>query len=86
LVRRILAPNASPYTYTGTQTYLVGDDSAVVVIDPGPAEEAHLSALTAAIGSARVIAIACTHTHRDHSPAAAPWPRSRGRRSSAARR
>jgi glyoxylase-like metal-dependent hydrolase (beta-lactamase superfamily II) len=51
LVRRILAPNASPYTYTGTQTYLVGDDSAVVVIDPGPAEEAHLSALTAAIGS-----------------------------------
>lgn len=72
LVRRILAPNASPYTYTGTQTYLVGDDSAVVVIDPGPAEEEHLNALTAAIGSARVIAIACTHTHRDHSPAAAP--------------
>jgi glyoxylase-like metal-dependent hydrolase (beta-lactamase superfamily II) len=72
LVRRILAPNASPYTYTGTQTYLVGDQDAVVVIDPGPAEEAHLSALTTAIGSARVIAIACTHTHRDHSPAAAP--------------
>ncbi len=72
LVRRILAPNASPYTYTGTQTYLVGDERAVVVIDPGPAEEAHLDALTAAIGSAQVVAIACTHTHRDHSPAAAP--------------
>lgn len=72
LVRRILAPNASPYTYTGTQTYLVGDERAVVVIDPGPAEEAHLEALTAAIGSAQVVAIACTHTHRDHSPAAAP--------------
>jgi len=72
LVRRVLAPNASPYTYTGTQTYLVGDERAVVVIDPGPAEEAHLGALAAAIGSARVIAIACTHTHRDHSPAAAP--------------
>lgn len=72
LVRRILAPNASPYTYTGTQTYLVGDQDAVIVIDPGPAEEAHLDALTAAIGGARVIAIACTHTHRDHSPAAAP--------------
>ena len=71
-MRRVLAPNASPYTYTGTQTYLVGDDAAVVVIDPGPAQEAHLEALTAAIGSARVIAIACTHTHRDHSPAAAP--------------
>lgn len=72
LVRRVLAPNASPYTYTGTQTYLVGDERAVVVIDPGPAEDAHLDALTAAIGSAQVVAIACTHTHRDHSPAAAP--------------
>jgi glyoxylase-like metal-dependent hydrolase (beta-lactamase superfamily II) len=72
LVRRILAPNASPYTYTGTQTYLVGDERAVVVIDPGPAEDAHLAALTAAIGAAQVVAIACTHTHRDHSPAAAP--------------
>nr|WP_206237929.1 MBL fold metallo-hydrolase [Novosphingobium terrae] len=72
LVRRILAPNASPYTYTGTQTYLVGTEKAVVVIDPGPAEEAHLDALTAAIGGAQVVAIACTHTHRDHSPAAAP--------------
>jgi glyoxylase-like metal-dependent hydrolase (beta-lactamase superfamily II) len=72
LVRRILAPNASPYTYTGTQTYLVGDARAVVVIDPGPADEDHLEALASAIGMARVIAIACTHTHRDHSPAAAP--------------
>lgn len=72
LVRRILAPNASPYTYTGTQTYLVGNDDAVVVIDPGPAEDDHLDALIAAIGSAQLVAIACTHTHRDHSPAAAP--------------
>jgi glyoxylase-like metal-dependent hydrolase (beta-lactamase superfamily II) len=50
----------------------VGTDKAVVVIDPGPAEDAHLDALTTAIGGAQVVAIACTHTHRDHSPAAAP--------------
>lgn len=78
LVRRILAPNASPYTYTGTQTYLVGDDKAVAVIDPGPAEDAHLDALIAAIGGAQVVAIACTHTHRDHSPAAAPLAKRTG--------
>ncbi|MBD3730674.1 MAG: MBL fold metallo-hydrolase [Sphingomonadales bacterium] len=72
LVRRVLAPNASPYTYTGTQTYLVGGGGDVAVIDPGPAEEDHLAALIAAIGSDRVTAIMCTHTHRDHSPGAAP--------------
>jgi len=72
LVRRVLAPNASHYTYTGTQTYLVGSGEGVVVVDPGPAEAEHLSALVAAIAGAPVLAIACTHTHRDHSPAAAP--------------
>jgi glyoxylase-like metal-dependent hydrolase (beta-lactamase superfamily II) len=72
LVRRVLAPNASPFTYTGTQTYLVGGAEGLAVIDPGPAEPEHLQALERAIGSARVLAIACTHTHRDHSPAAAP--------------
>ena len=72
LVRRVLAPNGSPFTYTGTQTYLVGDGAGVAVIDPGPAEADHLQALLKAIGDAPVLAIACTHTHRDHSPAAAP--------------
>ncbi len=73
LVRRVLAPNASPFTYTGTQTYLVGRaDEGVAVIDPGPAEPTHLDALEQAIGGAQVVAILCTHTHRDHSPAAAP--------------
>jgi glyoxylase-like metal-dependent hydrolase (beta-lactamase superfamily II) len=78
LVRRVLAPNPSPYTYTGTQTYLVGTDEEVAVIDPGPDEPEHLAALLAAIGSAKVTAIACTHTHRDHSPAAAPLSRQTG--------
>ena len=71
-VARILAPNASRFTYTGTQTYLVGGDDALAVIDPGPDEPDHLAALEAAIGGREVLAIACTHTHRDHSPAAAP--------------
>jgi glyoxylase-like metal-dependent hydrolase (beta-lactamase superfamily II) len=72
LVRRVLAPNGSPFTYTGTQTYLVGSDEGLAVIDPGPAQSEHLAALERAIGGAPVLAIACTHTHRDHSPAAAP--------------
>ena len=83
LVRRVLAPNASPFTFTGTQTYLVGSGSDVAVIDPGPADlttsgssdtngSGHVDAILAAIGSQRVIAIMCTHTHRDHSPAARP--------------
>lgn len=71
LVRRVLAPNGSPFTYTGTQTYLVGGADGVAVVDPGPAEPAHLDALVRALAGAPVIAIACTHTHRDHSPAAA---------------
>ena len=72
LVRRVLAPNPSPYTYTGTQTYLVGGAEGLAVIDPGPNEPEHLEALYAAIGDAKVRAIMCTHTHRDHSPAATP--------------
>lgn len=72
LVRRVLARNPSPFTYTGTQTYIVGEGDDVAVIDPGPDEAEHLDAIVAAIGTARVVAIACTHTHRDHSPGAAP--------------
>jgi glyoxylase-like metal-dependent hydrolase (beta-lactamase superfamily II) len=72
LVRRVLARNPSPFTFTGTQTYLVGAAGDVAVIDPGPDEPEHLAALVAAIGGDRVVAICCTHTHRDHSPAAAP--------------
>lgn len=72
LVRRVLAANPSPFTYTGTQSYIVGGGKNVAVIDPGPDEAEHLEALLAAIGDATVSAIVCTHTHKDHSPAAAP--------------
>jgi glyoxylase-like metal-dependent hydrolase (beta-lactamase superfamily II) len=71
-IGRLLAPNPSPFTYTGTQTYLAGRGGSVVVIDPGPAIEDHVEAIVAAVGDRRLKAIACTHTHRDHSPAAAP--------------
>ncbi|HEV7290589.1 MAG TPA: MBL fold metallo-hydrolase [Sphingomonas sp.] len=71
LVARVLAANPSPFTYTGTQTYLVGT-SDVAVIDPGPDLPDHLDALIAAIAGRPVRAILCTHTHRDHSPASRP--------------
>ncbi len=89
LVRRVLAPNASPYTFTGTQTYLVGAGDEVAVIDPGPAGtgaeghadtrgEGHVPAIIAALAGAKLTAILCTHTHRDHSPAAAELKRLTG--------
>lgn len=71
LVARLLAPNPSPYTYTGTQTYLVGTKD-LAIIDPGPDDPDHIGAILAAISGRKVSAIMCTHTHRDHSPAAAP--------------
>ncbi len=69
-IGRLLARNPSPYTHTGTQTYLVGVGEEIVVIDPGPDLPEHVATIVAAAGDRRVAAIACTHTHRDHSPAA----------------
>ena len=69
LVTRVLAPNASAYTYTGTQTHLVGIAD-VAIIDPGPADAAHHRALLDAVAGRPVRAILVTHHHRDHSPAA----------------
>ena len=68
LVRRLLAPNPSPFTYTGTETYIVGRGE-VAVIDPGPDLPDHVDAILAATEGERIGAILCTHTHRDHSPA-----------------
>jgi glyoxylase-like metal-dependent hydrolase (beta-lactamase superfamily II) len=70
-ITRMLAHNPSAFTYLGTQTYLIGDDE-VAVIDPGPDVPEHIDALEHAIAGRRVAAIMCTHTHRDHSPAARP--------------
>lgn len=71
LVRRLLAPNPSPFTYSGTQTHIVGTGQ-VAIIDPGPDLDAHVAALLAAVAGEQVTAILCTHTHRDHSPASRP--------------
>lgn len=68
MVRRVLAPNPSPFTFTGTQTYIVGQGE-VALIDPGPDDAIHIEALLTATASEQVVAIVCTHTHRDHSPA-----------------
>ena len=68
LVRRLLASNPSPFTFTGTQSFIVGRGE-VAVIDPGPDLPEHVDALLAATAGEQVVAIVCTHTHRDHSPA-----------------
>jgi glyoxylase-like metal-dependent hydrolase (beta-lactamase superfamily II) len=70
-IARVLAHNPSAFTYTGTQTYLVGSTE-VAVVDPGPDIPEHVEAIVDAISGRPVVAILCTHTHRDHSPAAAP--------------
>ena len=70
-IARVLAHNPSAFTFTGTQTYFVGD-AEVAVIDPGPDIPEHLDALIAGISGRPVAAILCTHTHRDHSPASRP--------------
>ena len=69
-VRRITCPNPSPYTFTGTQSYLVGSGD-VALIDPGPERPEHLGAILAALGPGeRISHIFVTHSHNDHSPGA----------------
>jgi glyoxylase-like metal-dependent hydrolase (beta-lactamase superfamily II) len=69
LVRRVLCSNASPYTYTGTGTYIIGNGN-VAVIDPGPNNAAHLEAILNATKGEAISHILVTHTHADHSPLA----------------
>jgi glyoxylase-like metal-dependent hydrolase (beta-lactamase superfamily II) len=66
MVRRLVAPNASPFTFNGTCSYIVGE-AKVAIVDPGPDDDVHLSALLAAVNSEQVETILITHTHRDHS-------------------
>jgi glyoxylase-like metal-dependent hydrolase (beta-lactamase superfamily II) len=66
-VRRILCDNPSPFTFTGTNSYIVGTGK-VAIIDPGPSNEAHAQALLDAVKGETVTHIIVTHTHSDHSP------------------
>lgn len=68
-VARITVNNPSPFTFHGTNSYIVGRGS-VAVIDPGPENEAHFHALMAALKGREVTHIFVSHTHRDHSPLA----------------
>jgi len=70
-IGRLLAHNPSAFTYFGTQNYLIGERE-LAIVDPGPDLPEHIEAIEAAIGGRPVAAIMCTHTHRDHSPAARP--------------
>lgn len=69
-VRRVTANNAGPFTFRGTNTFIVGERE-LAVIDPGPDDPAHVDAVIRAIGGRPVSHILVSHTHRDHSPAAA---------------
>jgi len=69
-IRRIVANNPGPFTFRGTGTYVVGEGE-VAVIDPGPDLEEHVDALLKGLEGEHITHILVTHTHRDHSPAAA---------------
>lgn len=71
LVARLLAPNPSAFTNTGTQVHLVGTTD-LAVIDPGPDGPEHIEAIVRALAGRPLRAILVTHTHRDHSPGARP--------------
>jgi glyoxylase-like metal-dependent hydrolase (beta-lactamase superfamily II) len=80
LIRRIVAPNPSPMTGAGTNTYLVGaaGGADVAVIDPGPDDGAHIDAIIRAVGDTQLRWILLTHTHGDHAPGALPLARRTG--------
>ncbi len=77
-LRRLVAPNPSPMTYRGTNTYLLGHRD-IAVIDPGPTSEAHLKAILVSCGpKQKITQILVTHSHVDHSPLAAPLSEATG--------
>ena len=67
LVKRVIAKNPGPFTYTGTGTFIVGTKE-LAVIDPGPIDNNHLNAIIKACGKSKISHIIITHTHNDHSP------------------
>jgi glyoxylase-like metal-dependent hydrolase (beta-lactamase superfamily II) len=78
-VCRVTVENPGPFTFHGTNSYVVGTDT-LAIIDPGPESDAHLEALLAAIGGRPVSHVFVSHTHRDHSPLARRLARATGAR------
>lgn len=76
-IRRIVANNPGPYTFLGTNTYIAGSGE-VAIIDPGPADEAHLAAIVEATRGEQVTHILITHSHRDHCDGALPLKKKLG--------
>jgi len=74
-IERVLAPNPGPFTGPGTNTWVVGDDRSVVVIDPGPMVVDHETAILDMVGDRSVSSVIVTHTHSDHAPLANPLAR-----------
>ncbi|MCV0426679.1 MAG: MBL fold metallo-hydrolase [Roseibium sp.] len=68
-LRRLTANNPGPFTFHGTNSYLIGTRH-LVVIDPGPASDEHIGSILKAADGARIEAILVSHTHMDHSPGA----------------
>jgi glyoxylase-like metal-dependent hydrolase (beta-lactamase superfamily II) len=66
-VQRIVANNPSPFTFKGTNTYIVGSGAEIALIDPGPEIAAHRQAILDTIGGRKLTHILITHTHRDHT-------------------
>lgn len=76
-LRRLTCRNPGPFTFLGTNSFIVGRGE-VAVVDPGPRDEAHLAALLRALDGERVAAVLVTHTHADHSPGARPFAEAAG--------
>jgi glyoxylase-like metal-dependent hydrolase (beta-lactamase superfamily II) len=77
-VRRILCGNPGPFTFHGTNTWLIGRGGSVAVLDPGPEDAAHAAAILRATAGERITHILVSHTHRDHSPGVAALQRATG--------
>ncbi len=69
MIRRVVAPNAGPFTFEGTCTYIIGKGE-VALVDPGPLRDSHLEALRRELKDEKITHILVTHTHNDHSPLA----------------
>jgi glyoxylase-like metal-dependent hydrolase (beta-lactamase superfamily II) len=78
-IERVLANNPGPFTGPGTNTWILDDgNGSVVVIDPGPVDTKHATAIFEKVGNRKLKAVLVTHTHSDHAPLANPLARDMG--------